>query len=366
MSTSLPSQDWESVLREALFNGGCNDVVLPDEKGRRNGTSKAKTGAAGKVTTKIAWPQLSLDVGEMIMHLPVDRINPFGRCLTVSVGGIAARDLKTDSSSSSSSLSSSLLAATQAAAAPTARAESTHATSASTASASIATDVRSTAEVPGLSGRARSRPGSTGRTSSWRTPSSSLSASAPKKVGVQASIAAIGAAWSLGKNPENGPRSSAAPTSSVGSERNAPRSSRTEQRSRLRRGGRGGPGSGAATGGAPVGPVAGGWSSLEERQESVVLDVRNPIIAKVRLVDVGASASAAEDARRTGGGAEDAEPEAEMGPMGGVAGGGTSAIAAGQAQEENDDLEVAELPPPAALVQEVRKYAPGTRRGAVG
>ena len=52
-----------------------------------------------------SWPQCSLDLHGIVVHLPVDRTNPFGRSLRVTLGGLSARDMVTAQASAAAAAS---------------------------------------------------------------------------------------------------------------------------------------------------------------------------------------------------------------------------------------------------------------------
>ncbi|CAN0089594.1 unnamed protein product, partial [Ascophyllum nodosum] len=236
---------------EALFNGGCNDVIVPaSSSGPRD--SRRRTGGS---TTTVAWPQCSLDLRGVIVHFPVDRARPFGRALRVSVGGVTALDVA--SSARASALNASA-------------AGSGAATSSTLRTATAISEPSLSAPIdPPLS---------------------------PKKMGVDLSVAAVGAAWTRGVAALGGHGET--------SDRRDARMSR-----RWRRAVRG-------EGGSVHGPGQDrGSSSPTEREidsadgdQLVVLDVRDAFSVKVRLVDEGAAplstpaVPAREPARATEGG----------------------------------------------------------------
>lgn len=262
------------MLREALFNGGCKDVIVPIPSS--GGGSNRKGGS----TTTVAWPLCSIDLRGIIVHFPVERAQPFGRALRVSIGGVTAHDV-----------------------------ESAAQTASVTATATPSSD-------GGTVGTA------TATSSNRRASATGSSLTSVKKMGLDVSIAALGAAWIPGADRGGGLFGSA-----------GGRTSRREFRRRLLRR--------ASGNGAGRGPDG------RDSEQPVVLDVRDAIGVKVRLVDDGAPLSGAVAAA-----AAAAAVRQEEGGSGFLR---DMAEAATRVEERGDDLGVEELLPPATVMQEVKQ-----------
>lgn len=314
-SSSSPSANSpaESFLRQALFNGGCSDVIVVPGAGSGGGRgksgSRATSGGGGGRSTAAtrnapateAWPQLSTELGAVTVHLPVDNNNPFGRSLRVSVGGVTARDLVSS------------------AAATAAAADGSH----------------------GSGG------GGGGRRSSFTS-------SSARRLGVDTAVATVSAVWTRGVPPAAAAAAAAeAKSEGGGSSRSGNAGSRLLP---LRRRGGGGGGGGSRQG------ADGSWTARSapelysvEGEDPVVLDVRDPVAVKIRLVDEGScSARATATAVPAGGAPEHGRGSAASATGGGVGLGRNESIftaAGGGGMTDDDEMGVASLFP--AVVREV-------------
>lgn len=332
-SSSLPR---ESFLRQALFNGGCNDVIVLPGGGGGGGASKRAKGNGGRGggggggaagasahhhhgTATEAWPQCSVELSGLTVHLPVDHNNPFGRSLRVTVGGLTVRDLV-----------SAVLASPAAASA------------------------QAWGQEPGAGGARRA--------SAAGAAAAAAASSSPRKLGVDAAVGTVSAAWARGI-PQAAAAAAAAEAQAADAGGVRPAAAGGSGRSRLlplrRR---------ASDGGrraAEEAWAAGAGASPElysvDGEDPVVLDVRTAIAVKVRFIDEGGSPTNTPAAAAAAACAGEGDGRGlSRGASGGGGSGGNirrnesvfAATGRGRGTAD-DDLGVAELPP--VVIREVRR-----------
>lgn len=361
----------ESFLRQALFNGGCNDVIVfGNDMKNCNRTNGKRKGGRGSVdaTTTVAWPQCSFDLRGIVVHLPVDRTNPFGRSLRVSVGGFKARDLSSASASSSTSANIN-----------TDNVGNTNNNSNNDNNTAAAAATTSSGSLGGGREGVGAPSGQPAARRIFPSPSSSR-----RRAGIEASIASIGAAWTPGRKATGGSMPSSAVAEDVELRSNSrgegtrqPRAAVAAQRRFTAERAGGTSGVGAGGGGGSRGHnnqgrvvtdrlcrVEGG----EQQSSLVVLDLRSVIAAKVRLVDeggvrfgIGVGTGSGIVAGGRGGvwGLGKTDRRGEEGLRGATA---TESVVREEGGEEkgkgegDGDLGVQKLPPPMAMIKEVKRY----------